>query len=378
MCNCVLRQAKMTGNLEQRTYSSVKWLPDSAIKYTSLSEVTDWWPGCLKYQIPKSVRQKFVICMFLLAVGSVMLVYSCYSCFIICSGSCSVSSLNPDFMTHSAGRQQSGALDFSQNHSSQSSPRLPSCIIIGVRKAGTRALLQYLGLHPDVVVNAREQHFFNTDKYKLGLDYYRKQMPNSLANQITIEKTPAYFNDLMTPERIYRMNSSVKLILIVREPVTRLISDYTQLKYGRENRNKTMEPFEALVLDNNGEINAEYKPVQRSMYYHYFMNWLEFFHRDQIYISNGDALITNPYGELFQIESFLHLPHKIPNHIFYFNASKGFYCIHDDNLETPCLSETKGRPHPHIDSAVLEALYEFYRPRNKLFFKLAQKSFDWP
>lgn len=32
------------------------------------------------------------------------------------------------------------------------------------------------------------------------------------------------------PERVRAMNSSIKLLLIVREPVTRAISDFVQLK----------------------------------------------------------------------------------------------------------------------------------------------------
>lgn len=33
-----------------------------------------------------------------------------------------------------------------------------------------------------------------------------------------------------TPERVRAMNATIKLLLIVREPVTRAISDYTQLR----------------------------------------------------------------------------------------------------------------------------------------------------
>lgn len=35
---------------------------------------------------------------------------------------------------------------------------------------------------------------------------------------------------LQVPERVRAMNASIKLLLIVREPVTRAISDYTQLR----------------------------------------------------------------------------------------------------------------------------------------------------
>lgn len=35
---------------------------------------------------------------------------------------------------------------------------------------------------------------------------------------------------LQVPERVRAMNATIKLLLIVREPVTRAISDYTQLR----------------------------------------------------------------------------------------------------------------------------------------------------
>jgi len=56
--------------------------------------------------------------------------------------------------------------------------RLPQCLIIGVRKGGTRALLEFLNLHPDVQAERREVHFFDKDnRYRRGLDWYRRQMP---------------------------------------------------------------------------------------------------------------------------------------------------------------------------------------------------------
>lgn len=39
-----------------------------------------------------------------------------------------------------------------------------------------------------------------------------------------------FFGILQVPERVRAMNASIKLLLIVREPVTRAISDYTQLR----------------------------------------------------------------------------------------------------------------------------------------------------
>ena len=50
--------------------------------------------------------------------------------------------------------------------------RLPTAIIIGVKKCGTRALLEYLKLHPLVRAPGPEPHFFDR-YYSRGLEWYR-------------------------------------------------------------------------------------------------------------------------------------------------------------------------------------------------------------
>lgn len=59
--------------------------------------------------------------------------------------------------------------------------------------------------------------------------YFRKNMPPTLEGQITIEKTPSYFVMREVPQRVYQMNPAMKLLVVVRDPVTRAISDYTQV-----------------------------------------------------------------------------------------------------------------------------------------------------
>lgn len=49
---------------------------------------------------------------------------------------------------------------------------LPTAIIIGVKKCGTRALLEFLRAHPEVRATGPETHFFDRF-YDLGLDWYR-------------------------------------------------------------------------------------------------------------------------------------------------------------------------------------------------------------
>lgn len=52
------------------------------------------------------------------------------------------------------------------------SKKLPQAIIIGVKKGGTRALLEFLRVHPDIRAVGAEPHFFDRN-YENGLEWYR-------------------------------------------------------------------------------------------------------------------------------------------------------------------------------------------------------------
>lgn len=83
--------------------------------------------------------------------------------------------------------------------------RLPTTLIIGIKKAGTRALLEFLRIHPDIRAAGCEVHFFDR-YYDRGLEWYRKKMPPTVLGQLTMEKTPAYWVSKDAPVRISKMN----------------------------------------------------------------------------------------------------------------------------------------------------------------------------
>jgi hypothetical protein len=53
-------------------------------------------------------------------------------------------------------------------------------------------------------------------------------MPLVAEGQLTVEKSPSYFISKKTPKRIFEMNSRIKLILAVRDPVERALSGFLQ------------------------------------------------------------------------------------------------------------------------------------------------------
>ncbi|XP_014215580.1 heparan sulfate glucosamine 3-O-sulfotransferase 1 [Copidosoma floridanum] len=273
-------------------------------------------------------------------------------------------------------------------HFPRTNRQLPQAIIIGVRKCGTRALLEMLFLHPQIQKAAGEVHFFDRDEnFDRGLEWYRKKMPFSFHGQITIEKSPSYFVTPEVPERIHAMNSSVRLLLIVREPVTRAISDYAQLRSHAAttasplpNANSTalqQRSFEELAIRADGSVNENYRPISISMYHVHMRRWLSVFSRRQILVVNGDQLIDDPVPQLKRIESFLRLESRIGRHNFYFNRTKGFYCMRDDT-EEKCLRESKGRRHPRVSPTAMAALRGFFSGLNRMFYDLIGEDLGWP
>ena len=66
--------------------------------------------------------------------------------------------------------------------------RLPQCIIIGNFKSGTRELIDFMSMHPRIKILYKpvyEVEFFNKF-YSRGLEWYRRKMPCTNANQITV------------------------------------------------------------------------------------------------------------------------------------------------------------------------------------------------
>jgi [heparan sulfate]-glucosamine 3-sulfotransferase 5 len=203
-------------------------------------------------------------------------------------------------------------------------------------------------------------------------------MPYTYPEQITLEKSPRYFITEKAPERIYRMNSSIKLIVLLRNPTTRVISDYTQVYYNKLAKGKDTDKFEDLVIDKKTKaVNTGFRAVQISVYYHHLLRWLKFFKREQIHVVDGDKLITDPLNEINKVEQFLGLPTKVTEKNIYFNTTRGFYCMRTPKVEQKCLGLTKGRKHPHIEHSVLQKLNDFFRPHNKKLFSLIDQRFDW-
>ncbi|CAL1545865.1 unnamed protein product [Lymnaea stagnalis] len=200
-------------------------------------------------------------------------------------------------------------------------------------------------------------------------------MPVTYKDQITIEKTPGYFVTKDAPRRIFAMDPATKLLLVVRDPVTRSISDYCQAA-----TKHAMRPYEEMALldESLGLVNTSWGAIKIGVYAKHIDRWLQVFPLSQIHIVDGERLIEQPAQELAKVENFLGLPRFINDAHFYLRGFKGkFPCLLRDG-RPHCLGEkTKGRDHPVVKESVLERLRDFYRPFNAKFYQIVGKNFGW-
>ncbi|RUS91976.1 hypothetical protein EGW08_000189 [Elysia chlorotica] len=257
--------------------------------------------------------------------------------------------------------------------------RMPKVIIFGAGKCGTRALVEFLKLHPNIASTRAEVHYFDENLDK-GLEWYMARMPLSFSNQMTLEKSPSYLWEPRAPEELYKINKDVKLILLVKDPVDRIMSQAARMVNTDPHNYQSDTPRHFYLERINGSLSIKKwnNAVNRGKYIVHLKKWLRFFPLSQIHVLDGGALKYEPATQIQQVETFLGLPPLLGPSNFYYNATKGFYCMVPFSTNKPsCLGKSKGRKHPQLNDTVKTLLYDFYRPYNEEFFRVLGRRFDW-
>ncbi len=110
-------------------------------------------------------------------------------------------------------------------------------MIVGAQKCGTTALGQFLAEHPEIGMSSqKEVHLFDAPDYVAGtsardLDSRQSQYFEHVAHAtIRGEATPIYMFLPDVAGELKRYNADLKLIVLVRDPVERALSEYYMQK----------------------------------------------------------------------------------------------------------------------------------------------------
>jgi hypothetical protein len=104
---------------------------------------------------------------------------------------------------------------------------LPTFVIVGAQKSGTRWLRYNLGLHPDIYTAPVEPNFFIDVRADVpeGLEWYRSHFEGWAGEPIIGEATPAYMMWHHDPERsaarVHAVIPGARILAILRNPIDR-------------------------------------------------------------------------------------------------------------------------------------------------------------
>ena len=223
-------------------------------------------------------------------------------------------------------------------------------IIIGVQKAGTTALFDYLTDGPGLALSrSKEVHFFDDESVDWAQpDYERYHAQFDVeAEGLRGEATPIYIYWPRSLERIAAYNPRMRLILMLRDPVERAWSHWRmEVARGAETK-----PFSWCIRQGRARLldaepwgyHREFSYVERGFYGEQVERLLGLFPRDQILILKSDDLRRDPGPALGQVHTFLGLPP--PAHVAHREVHVGQDIPGAEDL-------------PAEDAAFLRSLYE--------------------
>lgn len=253
--------------------------------------------------------------------------------------------------------------------------KFPNAMIIGALRSGTTPLARFLDLHPDTVVQQKAVNFFmDEEHYEFGFKWYQNKMPLATPEQVVIQKSPSYLQGNKTVAmRLHAFDRTLKFLVILTDPVQRLISHYSRLLEPTIKRSKTLREY--VINEYSEKIDAKSQLIRLSMYHDCIKDWLKYYPSDQFLFISGEDFIKTPVDELYKIEKFLGVRHFFKKDHFIYNASTGFYCadIKDNHF---CIGN--GKPHLEIRDSLVARLINFFSPLNQKLYQLIGKSFEWP
>ncbi len=176
---------------------------------------------------------------------------------------------------------------------------LPNFIMIGAMKSGTSSLHHYLDEHPDISMSyPKELDFFIEERrWGKGFEWYESHFSKSAT--IRGESSVGYAQRHLyagVPERIHAMNPDLKLLYILRDPVERLVSHFTQLSLmGLDDRD-----FQGVLRALPG---SDY--VLTSSYHYQLSAFLALFPLEQIQILTLEELVRDKVGTIQKVFRFL-------------------------------------------------------------------------
>eukprot|EP00798_Chlamydomonas_sp_ICE-L_P022847 gene22847-30021_t len=228
--------------------------------------------------------------------------------------------------------------------------RFPDYYVIGQQKCGTSSLWKFMSVHPQLQAstdegnkepfyfNGAKQSAFHQEKCDNNITGYLRLWKSTPPSKLIGDHTAVLISCYCCAELYYRMNPKAKVIAVLRDPVTRSLSRFTELrKFGMKtdlpalfkpvNRHPNLGSYSKVavqaikdclkVINETSPMPLTMMEVMRfrcmqtsnivgySVYSVFLKRWLEFFSPEQLLVIYTSEMEQDPLGTMRKVEEHL-------------------------------------------------------------------------
>ncbi|UVS68367.1 sulfotransferase family protein [Nitrososphaera viennensis] len=252
----------------------------------------------------------------------------------------------------------------------------PNFFIVGAHKGGTTSLYEYLTQVPDIYMSKmKEPHFFApnvqpTSKFPYKVirseQKYLDLFKDGETKLAVGEASTSYLWDPKSPHLISEKIPNAKIIMILRDPVTRAFSHYLMSFRGGV---ETLPFYDALVKDyalQRKGFGISNLYIELGFYSEQVKKYLEIFGKENVKILIFEEFIQNTEHSVIDTLKFLRIQSKVPNNI---DTAYNSFFVPRNNL---VLSLLRNRAVSALAGTLPTSLIDWLRG-NKLLFKKTGK-----
>jgi Sulfotransferase domain len=175
----------------------------------------------------------------------------------------------------------------------------PNFIGIGAQKCATTWLHAILSDHPEACLGPSKEINFFSYYYDYGFQWYERQF-DCAGNPLAVgEISPSYFHASAVPERVFSYDRAMRLILFLRDPVERALSNHKH-----EVRTGHLSGTD-LSFESGLRNNPSY--VEQGRYATHLERWLAYFPRAQLHVLLFEDIVANPGAAARGVYEFLQI-----------------------------------------------------------------------
>jgi Sulfotransferase domain len=197
-------------------------------------------------------------------------------------------------------------------------------IIAGTQKSGTSVLTYYLNQHPAIAMAHKEEahlivqprrHFFDNEGMfasgNINYDLLHRDVPVTAQTLVSGTCTPVYTYWKPAMQRIHDYNPSIKLIILLRNPIDRAFSHWNMQ---RDRKLDSLDFLDAVKQEENRAREAyplqlrKFSYVERGFYSDQMERVFRFFSREQVLVIKFDDLRRDYRTVTDRIFNFLGVP----------------------------------------------------------------------